>query len=139
MTDQMKCVMILDDALPTGVLANTAAILGISMGSIAPEYIGPDVKDASGLPHKGIITLPVPILKSNKEALCTLRETLCTPAYSDVVVVDFSDVAQGCNIYDDYMQKAADTPTNEHTYMGLALWGSKKTINKLTGNMPLLR
>lgn len=139
MSDQMKCVMVLDEALPTGVIANTAAILGITVGSIVPEYIGPDVEDASGLPHKGIITLPVPILKSNKESLCALREALCAPGYSDVMVVDFSDVAQGCNIYDEYMQKAAGTHTNEHTYMGLALWGSKKTINKLTGSMPLLR
>ncbi len=27
-----KCVMIIDEALPLGIIANTAAILGITMG-----------------------------------------------------------------------------------------------------------
>ena len=140
MVDQeTKCVIIADEALPAGILANTTAILGITLGRQVPECVGQDVLDASGQAHKGIITIPVPILKSNKEILRTLREKLYTPDFSDLVVVDFSNVAQGCNNYDEYMHKAESTKEIDHTYLGLAIYGNKKKVNKLTGSMPLLR
>ncbi len=70
MTDQeTKCVIIADEALPAGMLANTTAILGITLGKQVPECVGQDV--------------------------------------SGMIVVDFSDVAQGCNSYDEYMHRAA--------------------------------
>ena len=31
-----KCVMILDERLPVGLIANTAAILGITLGKMRP-------------------------------------------------------------------------------------------------------
>ncbi|MDS1030860.1 DUF2000 domain-containing protein [Bacillota bacterium LX-D] len=140
MTNQeIKCVLILDESLPAGILANTAAILGITLGRQAPECIGRDVMDASGHVHMGIVTLPVPILKGNREMLKALRKKLYTSDYSDLTVVDFSDVAQGCNTYDDYMRKAKSTGETDFTYLGIALYGSKKKINKLTGSLPLLR
>ena len=57
-----KCVMVMDEALPLGFLANTAAILGITLGKHIPESVGPAVADKSGHSHLGIIQIPVPIL-----------------------------------------------------------------------------
>lgn len=85
------------------------------------------------------ITIPVPILKANKELLRALREELYTDNYKDVITVDFSDVAQSCNVYSEYLQKGSMTPELEHSYFGLAICGHKKKVNKLTGSMPLLR
>ena len=56
-----KCVIILDEGLPLGLLANTAAILGITLGKKMPETVGPDVTDRTGSEHLGIIEFPVPI------------------------------------------------------------------------------
>ncbi|WP_416232446.1 DUF2000 family protein [Caproicibacterium sp. BJN0003] len=53
--------------------------------------------------------------------------------------VHFSDVAQSCNIYSEYVSKAVSVPEQEHTYFGIAIYGSKKKVNKLTGFMPLLK
>ena len=53
--------MVLDENLPLGLLANTAAILGITLGKHMPEAVGADVLDGSGKAHLGIITFPVPI------------------------------------------------------------------------------
>lgn len=44
----------------------------------------------------------MPILKGNKEILRELKEKLYTSDFDDVIVADFSDVAQGCNIYKRY-------------------------------------
>ena len=40
--------MVLDENLPLGLLANTAAILGITLGKHMPEAVGADVLDGSG-------------------------------------------------------------------------------------------
>lgn len=64
-----KCVIIVDENLPLGIIANTAAILGITMGMKMPDVVGKDVIDSDGNPHMGIIQFPVPILKGNTEIL----------------------------------------------------------------------
>lgn len=135
----MKCVMIIDSELPIGVIANTSAILGVTLGKHIPEQVGDDVADATHKTHLGIITIPISMLKGNKDILKDLRERLYAPEYGDLVVVDFSDVAQCCNVYNEYIAKAACVPEQEYTYLGLAIYGEKKKVNKLTGFMPLLR
>lgn len=134
-----KCVIVINEKLPLGVIANTSAILGVSLGKNIPEFVGEDAADASGKCHLGIITIPIPILKGNEEILRELREELYTEYYEDMTVVDFSDVAQSCNIYSEYLEKAAITPEIDHNYFGIAICGNKKKVNKLTGSMPLLR
>ncbi|MBC2401333.1 DUF2000 domain-containing protein [Clostridium saccharobutylicum] len=134
-----KCVIVINEDLPLGVIANTSTILGITLGKCIPEFVGEDTFDASGKCHLGIIKIPVPILKGNQEILRKLREELYAQYYDDMIVADFSDVAQGCNIYSEYIQKSAITPEEEHTYFGIAICGNKKKVNKLTGSMPLLR
>ena len=43
-----KCVMVIDESLPLGIIANTAAIMGITLGKKMPEVVGADVTDQSG-------------------------------------------------------------------------------------------
>lgn len=43
-----KCVMIIDENLPLGIIANTAAIMGITLGREMPEIVGSNVTDQSG-------------------------------------------------------------------------------------------
>lgn len=40
-----KCVMVIDENLPLGLIANTAAIMGITLGRDMPEVVGADVTD----------------------------------------------------------------------------------------------
>ena len=134
-----KCVMVIDSELPAGVIANTSAILGMTLGKRFPEQVGNDVTDASEKTHLGIITVPVPILKGSREMLKELRENLYKTEFNDLTVVDFSDVAQGCITYDEYISKAAEIPEKDHVYLGVAICGDRKKVNKLTGSMPLLR
>ena len=134
-----KCVMIIDENLPLGMVANTAAIMGISMGKEMPEIVGKDVFDQSGNRHLGIIEFPVPILKGNAQSMQMIREKLYEPEFSDLTVVDFSDLAQGCKTYDEYVEKMTLVSETELRYFGIAICGAKKKVNKLTGSMGLLR
>ena len=134
-----KCVLVADSSLPAGVLANTAAILGVTQGARFPQAVGPDVTDGSGALHPGIITLPIPVLKSNAAGLRALRSRLGEPPFEGVFAADFSDVARRCRTYPEYVSSAAGTPEREFTYLALLLWGPKEQINRLTGSLPLLR
>ena len=134
-----KCVIIVDENLPLGIIANTAAILGITMGMKMPDVVGNDVLDLEGNSHMGIIQFPVPILKGNIGILKKLRTRLFEPQFSELTVVDFSDLAQGCKTYNEFIGKMANTSESRLNYIGIAVCGNKKQINKLTGSMPLLR
>lgn len=138
-TTDRKCVMVIDEALPLGIIANTAAILGTTLGKKQPDLVGADVVDKSGNEHLGIVEIPVPILKGNARLIKEIRERLYDAEFKDLLTIDFSNVAQGCNTYDDFMDKLSETMESELQYLGLALCGSKKLVNKLTGSIPLLR
>lgn len=134
-----KCVMVIDESLPLGILANTAGILGITLGKYIPEAVGPEVLDGSGRAHLGIIQIPVPVLKANREKIKEIRQRLYQPEFSGLIVVDFSDVAQCCNLYEDYIAKAASVEEHSFHYFGIGICGDKKLVSKLTGSLPLLR
>ena len=136
---EQKCVMVIDAALSLGYIANTAAMLGVTIGKRLPQIVGGDVTDASGRTHPGISTYPISMLRGSEELLKDLRLRLFEPEFSELTVVDFSDVAQKINVYEEYVQKAAETPEREHAYYGIALFGDKKKVNRLTGMLPLLR
>ena len=121
------------------MLANTAAILGITLGQKLPEVVGDDVVDQSGQTHLGIIAFPVPILKGSREGIRELLEKLRQPEFQGAVAVDFSELAQGCKTYCDYITKMGNTPETDLSYLGLAICGSKRLVNQLTGSLPLLR
>ena len=134
-----KCVMVIDENLPLGIIANTAAIMGITLGKKMPEVVGEDVYDRTGKEHLGIIEFPVPILKGNADIIKAIREKLYEPDFSDLTVVDFSDLAQSCKTYSEFIGKMKEVTETDLNYFGIAICGAKKKVNKLTGSMALLR
>lgn len=40
--------VVYDEQLPLGIIANTAAVIGITLGKAMPEVVGADVRDESG-------------------------------------------------------------------------------------------
>nr|WP_300869354.1 DUF2000 domain-containing protein [uncultured Acetatifactor sp.] len=113
--------------------------MGITLGKQMPGVVGADVYDRTGNGHLGIIEFPVPILKGNVEVIKSIREKLYEPEFSDLTVVDFSDLAQGCKTYDEFTTKMKDVPERSLNYYGVVICGAKKKVNKLTGSMALLR
>ena len=134
-----KCVMIIDEQLPLGIIANTAAVMGITLGKSIPEVVGNDVYDKAGNKHLGIITFPIPILKGDIQTIKAIRQKLYQSEFSDLIVVDFSDIAQACKNYIEFISKMQSVTEAELNYIGIAICGTKKKINKLTGNMALLK
>ncbi len=135
MVEDKKCVLIIDEELPVGLIANTAAVLSMTLGKHNGELVGCDVTDAHGQAYAGITTIPLPILKGNASIFKSIQSKVDDSLYC----VQFFDVAQQCKTYDDYMEKMQRCDTSTLNVLGIGLCGNKKAINKLTGQMSLLR
>lgn len=65
----MKCVMIVDEDLPIGLIANATAVLGISLSQEKEGLVGDAVIDGDGNWHLGITNVAIPILKMTSSEL----------------------------------------------------------------------
>ncbi|MDT2044986.1 DUF2000 domain-containing protein [Priestia flexa] len=136
---EKKCVLVIDENLPLGLIANTAAILGVTLGAKVADMIGDNVVDGSGIEHLGIVKAPIPILKGTTELLSNLKDKTMTEPFLDLIVIDFSDAAQRCKTYEDYITKLQTMSKVDYRYFGLGIYGDKKKVNSLTGDIALLR
>ncbi|MEO1772744.1 DUF2000 domain-containing protein [Candidatus Enterococcus ferrettii] len=139
MTNERKCVMVVDEKMPIGIIANSTAVMGVTIGKLFPEVVGRNVYDQTGYEHQGVIEFPIPILKGNKAFLRELKEKMQDPKFEQVTVVDFFDAAQSCKTYEEYIEKMKNIPESALQYFGLTFFGPKKQVNQLTGSLPLLR
>ncbi len=134
-----KCVIVVDEGMELGVIANVTAILSIALGKLRPDISGEDTPDAENHTHCGLIQVPVPVLKAPAEKVGEIRNKLFGEGFEDVSCVDFTNVAQECLTYTDYTDTMKHSTGESLLYMGIAVVGNKKKVNKLTGSLPLLR
>ena len=133
----MKIVIVLDESLPRGLLANTAAALALSMAGNLPDVVGEDVHDADNNLHPGLLNTPIPVLGTERAVLKEIREKAGMTA--DVQMLSFSDVAQKSRSYESYRQSLSQTGEKDLNYLGLCIWGEKKAVSRLTGSLPLIK
>ena len=133
-----KCVMIINSESPIGLIANTSAVLALTLGHKIEGIIGSATIDADGYSHEGITNTPIPILKGSENLIKEMRDKVSNE-FPELLLVDFSNIAQMSKYYDEYAEKIALCTRNDLLYLGIALYGAKKRIDKLTGSLPLLR
>lgn len=133
----MKAAVVVDDSLPVGLIANSAAVLGITLGATHPEIVGPDVVDRSGRTHPGITGLPIPILHATQDQIVEIADK--ATASDALSVVGFTDVAQRCKSYDEYEKQLSVVESAALVYRAVLLVGEKRAVNKLVGSLPLVR
>jgi hypothetical protein len=135
--EPLKCVMVIAEELPTGLAVNAAAVLAVTLGHSIPSVVGPGAVDASGQTPASLISITLPILKAQAAAIRQIKTR--AEQMGGLLVVDLPEPAQTARTYDDYLTQIAATPAEELEYRGIALYGAKGLVNKLTGNLPLLR
>ena len=138
--DGTKTVIVVNDDLPAGLVANAAAVLALTLtlGRRIDGIVGPDLKDASGQVHAGITTVPLPVLRASDSVLRRIRGEVGGDG-GVLLVVDFTDAAQQTRTYDEYTRRLAGTAGDDLSYLGLALHGPAKIVNRFTGSLPLVR
>lgn len=130
-----KCIIVVNAELEPGLICNTAACLGFSLGGALPQEIGPTQKDADGVAHGGLLNIPMPVLS----ATATQVKEIVDRAYQaeSLMVFDMSDKAQLSKTQGEYGAAIAKTKNADLKYWGVALYGDKKVINKMSGNLRL--
>lgn len=131
-----KSVIAVDQSLPIGLKANIAAVLGLSLGREHPELLGETVKTEDEVSFAGITNTPLPILEANPSELADLY---WTGGGLGVERWCFTDCALTTKNYEDYTRRCAETASLNMRFHGVLLHGSKKEINKLCSNYPLLK
>lgn len=134
-----KCVLIIDNLQPVGIIANTASVLSITLGRHISTIVGHHVYDKKGEKHLGITQMPIPVLGTSSERIKEIRQQLLLLDVENLLMVDFTDIAQKAKTYEHYQASMLSADENNIRYIGIAIHGDKKTINKITGNLSLIR
>lgn len=132
-----KMVVIVSAEAPVGVALNTAALLGVGLGHHHDDVVGEDSVDAAGGIHTGMCAHPIPVLRATPEQLHDLRAEAA--ARDGITVHDMNQVAQRSRTYDQMQTTLSGTKPEDIEYLGLALYGPRRTIDSLTGALALYR
>ena len=135
--NRLKCVIVVDAELPAGMLANAAAIVGASLGAGVPGIIGSSAIDGSGISHPGLANVPLPVLQASRSALRSLRANALESR--DMVVFDFPEPARQAKTYQEYLERMIGMSSESIDYVALGLYGPVSLVNKVTGQLKLLR
>lgn len=96
-----RCVLVMNDAVVGGYLANAIAVIALTVGQRHPYFVGNPLVDASGFSHPGLIPIGIPMLKCSKEQLAELRAKALEKGCD---VVDFSVQGQQMKNYGEFLE-----------------------------------
>lgn len=132
----MRCVAVIDAALPVGKAANAAAVMALTMGQRQPHLAGAPLIDQAGNAHPGLIPIGIPVLGAPCDDLATIRDKALS---AGLEVVDFPAQGQETTDYEAFRRMVAETPPEAIRYLGVMLYGEKKRVSRLVGKYRLLK
>ncbi|TVT62282.1 DUF2000 domain-containing protein [Amycolatopsis rhizosphaerae] len=134
---RVKWVIVADQSLGPGLVANATACLGAAVGAALPGLLGGEVVDGSGQSHAGLPWCGCPILGADAEKVRALHDKAVTR--EGIFVAGMSKHAQASRSYEEYAETLGSTPAEELSYYAISLVGPRNKIDKLVGGLPLLR
>lgn len=133
----VRWAVVVDGALPAGLVTNAVACVGAAVAALVPAVVGEGATDASGTAHPGLPWLGCTILRGDSATVHAVRsKALGDPA---VLVADMPAVAQQVRVYADYLAQVRDATEERLAYYAVSLLGPRKAIDRLVGSLPLLR
>ncbi len=132
-----KIVMVISATLEIGQATNRAAVLATGLAAHVPNMIGGDVLTKDGKTLLGITQIPIPILKTKPDT--SLSELASKSQELGCIVILFLSRVQGMTSYEEYIQSIGQSNYQDLDIDAIAIYGDKKIVTKLTGNLPSLR
>ena len=111
----------------------------MTLGCKVNNIVSHDVYDKQGEKHLGITQLPIPILGASQEKIKEIRKLFNSLKIEELVLVDFSTIAQQSKTYDEYEREMYSANEADLHYIGIGICAEKKIINKVTGCLSLIR
>lgn len=131
-----RCVLIMNEEITGGYLANAIAVIALTVGKRHPYLAGAPLIDASGFEHPGLIPTGIPMLQTSGEKLKELRIQALEKGFD---VVDFSKEGQQTKDYEEYLSMMSMIKTENVEYLGIAIIGTKNGVSKLTKHIDMIR
>lgn len=135
-TDAGRCVILVDQNLPIGRVANAAAVIALTIGKLHPELAGADLIDKSGYAHPGLIPIGISVLGATAEEIKAARDKAAT---RDLSVVDFPIQGQQTNDYAAFGDAVSLMGTADLIYVGVGIYGARKLVGKIVGKFGFLK
>jgi hypothetical protein len=136
-SEMLRVVVVVDESLPPGRAANATGMLALTLGATVAGLPGAALVDADGNEHPGLIPQGIMVLHAPAGRLGELRARAA--ASEDIDVIDFPADCQQTNDYDEVRRLVAGVPTADLRYLGLLLYGPRRAVSRLTGNLALLK
>ena len=131
-----RCAIVVDASLPAGRAANAAAVIALTLGKRHPHLAGPDLVDASGRAHPGLIPIGIAVLAAPAAEVNALRAKALK---NGIDVVDFPSQGQQTTDYARFGSLVREVPTESLTYVGVGLYGARKAVGRIVGRFSLLK
>ncbi len=138
MTDDIRLAIIVNPALPLGLVANTVGAISIGLGARMPALAARRLTDRESRTVGISSTLRVPILQAEPETIRALMLKALLPS-QDHAIVPFPAFARSLHDYREYEAAFPGRDLAEEEIDGLGLVGPSKWIRSLTGSLKLLR
>lgn len=134
LTFDRKITIVLDKHISTVVALNVCSHLAISIGAHSKNIIGENIVDLSWISHLALCKYPVVLLQASAERI---KEIVREATAASVTKIDFP--TQALDIWTDakLTQNIAKSKFEELKYYGVALCGTPKEVNKVTGDLKL--
>ncbi|MBB3457798.1 hypothetical protein FHT86_006116 [Rhizobium sp. BK313] len=138
MLPDIRLAIVVNPALPLGLIANTAGAIAIGLGAKFPALAARQLSDREGRTIDISSNMPVPVLQADAEAIRSLLlKTL--PQQDDRAIVPFPAFARSLHDYREYEATFPDHNLAGEVIDGLGLAGPSKWVKSLTGSLKLLR
>jgi len=118
-------------------MLNATACIAVTLGAWVEGIQGEDAIDGSGMMHPGLIPTGIAILQAEADTIKEIR--MRAEEVEGIFVADFTHAAQTPRTYGEYLENIAKIASMNLTYLGVALYGEKRSIVKLTRRLALLK
>jgi hypothetical protein len=134
----IRLAIVINPALPLGLIANTAGAISIGLGAKFPALAARQLTDREERTIDISSNMPLPILHADAETIRSLLlKTL--PVRNDRAIVPFPAFARSLHDYREYEATFPDRDLADEAIDGLGLAGPSKWVKSLTGSLKLLR
>ncbi len=138
MLPDIRLAIVINPALPLGLIANTAGAISIGLGAKFPALAARQLTDREERTIDISSNMPVPILQADAETIRSLLlKTL--PVENDRAIVPFPAFARSLHDYREYEAMFPNRDLAGEAIDGLGLAGPSKWVKSLTGSLKLLR
>lgn len=133
-----RLALIVDPTQPSGLLANTVAVIAVGLGAADGSLGAMPLLDRRGRATASIANRPIPVLQAEGPALAALLAR-ALPAPPGGVVVAFPRFGRSLHVFEDYRALFPSRDLLEEPIEGIGLAGPPRWVKSLTGSLRLLR